>query len=146
MALIDKVKGTPVDRTAGLVTSQRKQEFDDTAHIVPSRWHSETPPPLRKRTADMRSGTDLTGQKFGWLIVVGMADHKALGQTGPQRAKRGALWAVRCVCGKYEIRRRRGLTNEKNKEDRCEACWKLARMKCHRDYLDGKPQRALWEY
>jgi hypothetical protein len=146
MALIDKVKGAPVDRTAALVTSKRRGKYDDTAHIPQTRWHSEVPPPMRHPDPGMRPGTNLTGRRFGWLTVVGQLDYKAADRDSGKRRRHGAHWVVRCDCGKYETRFRKGLTNPKNKEDRCAACWKLARMKRHRDYLDGRPQKEVWEY
>lgn len=146
MALIDKVKGAPVDRVAALVMSRSRYGYDDKAHIDPRRIHSEAPPVMRRLPRGMPADRDLTGHRHGWLTVRGMLDHDKAGRNSKTRKKRGALWVVRCVCGRYEVRARRSLVNENNREDRCDACWKLANMKRHRDYLDGKPQRDAWEY
>lgn len=142
--LIDKTKGSPVNRTAALVTQQSSVVFDATKHMPPTLLHSETPLPMRPVPTHIRGWVDLTGRHSGRLVVQGMFDHKAMGRT--RNPKRGALWVVRCDCGRYEVRSRKGLLNEGNQGDRCEACWKLANLKRHRDYLDGKPQKQAWEY
>lgn len=142
--LIDKTKGSPVNRTAGLVTSQSSVVFDATKHLPATCLHSEAPLPLRPVPTHIKGWVDLTGQQSGRLVVQGMFDHKAMGRR--RNPKRGALWVVRCDCGRYEVRRRKALTNEANQEDRCEGCWKLAGLKRRADHFGGRAQKELWEY
>lgn len=146
MALIDITKGAPANKTAALVTSRSRVEFDGTAHIDPTRLHSETPLPLRMPAAGFRPEDNLTGRKMGRLTAIGLLDRAALGLNRKTRCKRGASWVVRCVCGKYETRTKRAFGNPKNKEDRCEACWKVARMQKCRAYRDGLTDRQAWEF
>jgi len=145
MALIDKVKGTPVNKTAALITSQSKQTFDDTKHLDPRMIHSDTPLPVKEYPKN-NPHPDLTGRRCGWLTVVGLLDREKVYSFPRRASKRGAPWVVRCVCGAYETRRRKALMNPKNRVDRCHVCQKIATMKRHMDYLVGKPQKEQWEY
>lgn len=149
--LIDKTKGDPVDRVAARVTSQSKNnwEFDPNKNAHFKRvW--DVPPKMRPIHEDsLRHDQfiDFTGKTKGQLTVVGLFDNTTnkKGQT-KKRTRKQAWWVVRCVCGKYTIRSTRALKNPKNRNDRCHCCQKVACMKRHRDYLDGIPEKPLWEY
>lgn len=71
---------------------------------------------------------NLIGVRKGWLTVVAYAgssrpNQRALGTKGAG----GARWIVRCVCGRYELRRTRAL-GPKSNSDRCGPCDKLRWM------------------
>ena len=84
----------PVNRTAGQVTA-KGEHFD----YVPEATHrvSDVPFPS-KPPPNTPQFIDLTGQKFGKLTVVGYARDQGNTNTS------GALFNVRCVCGRYEQR------------------------------------------
>lgn len=56
---------------------------------------------------------DLTGRRFGALVVRGLAD-------GLSKTSGGAPWAVRCDCGAYTVRRSVGLKT--GRSTGCDVC------------------------
>lgn len=129
----------PLNATAGRVVAQRGEHYEP-----PQKWlthaHSDIPLPLKS----MRNLSDparnflaeLMSKSFGRLAVLGIYDD-------PNRNKnRKAAYVVRCTCGRYEARTRRGLlagSNPQDGEDRCSACWALVRSKKRYERKGGKP-------
>src|ERR1700743_924124 len=96
----------PINKAAALVVS-RSHQFPSAKKI--SQIHTDLPLPIR---AVLPSDVpNVTGNKFGRFTVVG-----AHASPPPLR------WIVRCVCGRYETRKMRAITNPANNEDRCQEC------------------------
>ena len=59
--------------------------------------------------------TDLTGQRFGALTVVGLMEFRGAGRS---------LWAVRCDCGMHERRQWKTLVRsvKRGRQDACHWC------------------------
>ena len=89
----------PVNKTAGVVTS--KQFETDDIKFIPKGVRSNSPLPTRNGTFS-RKEHDLTGKRYGNLIVVGLS-HII------NNNKRPSLWVVKCDCGYYELRKRNSL-------------------------------------
>ena len=148
MALIDKTKGTPVDRVAARVTSRHKQEFDATAHIQAHTRHSDNPFPMRALDSGLAgTANDIRGLRNGRLVIIGLLAQRSKNREQRKQGRRKmAQWVARCDCGRYEIRSAKAMRSPTNKEDRCMACWKLADIQRRRVHRDGLPQRERWEY
>lgn len=63
---------------------------------------------------------DLTGKRFGSLVVRGLAE-------GLSQNPGGSAWAVRCDCGAYTVRRSKGLKSGGSTE--CNECHRAAGVK-----------------
>ncbi len=150
MPLIDKTKGAPVDRTAALVTSRSKIAFDPTAHLPARYRHSDKPFPMRRVSGDLkRDPNNITGLRSGRLVVLGLLDQRSENRRkrkGKKGRRKMSQWVVRCDCGRYEVRSARAMRSTENKEDRCQACWKLADIQRRRVHRGGLAVRERWEY
>ncbi len=112
MALIDKVKATPINSTAGKVVSSGVH-FDSSKRIAQLHW--ESPPQTILVPREM---PDLTGRKCGLFTVVGLYKRATNG-------KGGSKWLVRCVCGHYETRKSAKITGGNDPNDCCDLCREL---------------------
>lgn len=101
-------KGKAVDKQTAQAMGGGKaysppQQSDQPTHYAP--------PPLRALPDDPLLD-DLTGMRFGRLVVLGLA---AAGFDGKK-----ARWSCRCTCGKYSTHR--GFALRGGREDRCHDC------------------------
>jgi len=121
---IDKIiASAPIDSTASKVTSESKEQYSFTNKDL-SRYHASVPPqliPIPKHQERNKGFENLIGRTFGHFTVIGY-----LGKPNP---KKKTKWAVRCVCGKYEVRSTPSIKNEKNSQDRCLECKKWVKEK-----------------
>ncbi|WP_062095306.1 hypothetical protein [Caulobacter sp. CCH5-E12] len=76
-----------------------------------SRWSA---PPAPEAALPFNV-VDLTGRTFGRMTVIGY--HKS-------KAGHGALWLARCVCGYYELRKTKAITNS-IADQSCSVCTEL---------------------
>lgn len=111
------ISSVPLDRTAAVATSQGGcNDEEDIGSRSKCVVHSAYPLPTRQPWfVELRNPSfrDLAGGKFGHFTVIGIFD----------RGKRGRMvWVVRCVCGRYEVRTKRALTNPLAEGDKCEEC------------------------
>ncbi len=112
----------PINKTTALVAG-RGVGYVCAKNIVHAHW--ETPPatlPL------MQGMPDLKDKKCGLLTVVGLY------RRGD--GKGGSRWLVRCVCGRYTVRRSATITNSKDPNDCCEECRQLLYTKRHQYFLE----------
>lgn len=113
----------PINKLAQAVL--KPQHIDDrfeTRNHELGRSESETPFPVRKltrRELGNRELKDLTGAKFGRMIVVGYYADKP-------------RWVLRCACGTYALRSNKALRN---------AVGRYARMACSGCMADAKLKR-----
>ena len=99
----------PINKTAGIVVSKG---FRYSPNKKAGSALFDTPPALKPAPSltDNESFTDLTGTRFGRLVVFGMS---------AQFKKR---WVCRCDCGKYTMRSSKAIKNPENRGDRCDLC------------------------
>lgn len=114
----------PVDALAGRQLA-RGIEWVPAHRGNPDKWHWDAPPnhllmPV-PRNGHRGAFADLTGRKVGRLTVAGFL--------GKPNRKVKARWLVRCLCGDYEARSARAITNPANGDDCCEKCAYFARVK-----------------
>lgn len=107
----------PIDRTAATAIS-KGVEFIPQKAVV----NRDTDLPIAARPAttaerNNKSFVDLTGNRFGRFVVVGISDEFA------------ARWVVRCDCGRYTTRTAKAIKNPSNAIDRCEHCRHLAHLR-----------------
>ena len=103
----------PINSTARVVLSQSKDNYEAELNI--KHFQSYECPPLRSVFAGgSREFTDMVGKKFGRFIVVGASTKK------PKRGH--ILWAVKCICGIYELRTTHSVKNVNNFMDMCHRC------------------------
>jgi hypothetical protein len=129
------ITSAPSNSTAAKVMARGVSYAPPVKHLTQA--HSENCPPL-KPVASMRATApavvaELVGREFGRLRVLGVLDDPNRSQKSP------AAWVVRCLCGRFETRSRRALLQGNcNGEDRCSACWSLAKIK--RAYTELGPR------
>lgn len=106
----------PVNRTAGLITS-KGEHYTPKFEITHKRMHA---PPLLAQLPSDPTFKNYTGLKIGRLTVYGYVGS----------GKNGSRWAVRCVCGVYEIRRGGFVGNPDNAPDaECAECHHVGRLR-----------------
>ena len=72
--------------------------------------------PIRQETQNP-GFHDLSGFKFGLFTVLGVHDR------GHEKApKTGTNWVVRCICGRFSLRKAKAIKNTNNNTDCCEIC------------------------
>lgn len=103
----------PLNKQAASVTG-RGVHYEPIVNYAGHK-HWDAPPPMKPVPNDP-SCINFIGRKFGRLTVVGLADTKR-GSGSP-----GASWVVRCVCGDYEHRSKKAITNPNNSDDKCCHC------------------------
>lgn len=119
--VFDKVLASrPVNKNAArILSSGTHYEPKQTTH----QRHSRAPFPMRPVTDVMRADpcfADLTGSKFGQLLVVGLLDKGAIGQSKNATSQ----WVVRCVCSSYETRSKKALLAMEPSDMKCFWCRK----------------------
>jgi hypothetical protein len=105
---VEITKGVAVDKQTALAMGGGQAYAPPQASDQPTYY---APPPLRTVPADPNL-EDLTGRRFGRLLVLGLA---AIGFDGKK-----TRWACRCTCGKYSTHRGPALTA--GHEERCHDC------------------------
>lgn len=114
---------TPLNKTAAKVVSQRGDHYNPDVNYS-GHWHADAPPRMRKIPARSKAAAKMIGHRTGRLKVVGLYAGKT------------SKWVVRCSCGDYELRTARALRNPHNKNDKCQNCHHLGRVK-HRYFKQG---------
>ena len=112
------VTSEPVDSMAARVM-QRGETWEPDIRDVATFIRSADPIPTRTFTGPRHQ--DLTGTRFGRLLVTGWF--------GTHNPKKPSLWVCRCACGDYELRRSRAVTNLSNAADACKDCRHLEFLK-----------------
>lgn len=102
-----RLLGTPVNKTAALVTSPGFSFRADIKRTVPV-WDA---PPITIRPAN--GEMDLKGKTFGRLRVIGKLPANVCGKN---------KWLCQCSCGLYEPRRPKAINNPRNHVDACYDC------------------------
>lgn len=69
---------------------------------------------------------DISGQRFGQLVVMGLGPKRPNSKCGKRKA---AVWVVRCDCGAYEHRRVRSLREGTEDDLCCSHCFYLKQVK-----------------
>ena len=108
---------SPLNEVAGRVTAQADEVFESKKKIIQA--HSDVPLPTKPFIANSKT-PNLSGKSIGRLTVVGLS------ASGKSRPDSGALWVVRCVCGRYETRRTKSILKETNTHDSCDECRQTA--------------------
>jgi len=80
---------------------------------------------------------DLTGKTNGRLTVIGYIG---------KRKRHPGRWAVRCACGKYEVRTTTSIKNPKNYGDRCQLCRHKAYLKRNDKFRRTGKNPHDWQY
>ena len=128
---------TPVNNLARKVTST-PCGYVPCKKVGENHYHSYAQPPLTTIIESDRrnpSFTDLTGSRFGRFTVVGLA-----------RGFKGR-WVVRCVCGKYEMRRQKAIINKENYGDCCQICRHLQFLKSRHHYkTTGDDSKSIRDF
>lgn len=130
----------PVNKTAGNVTAKGEQfRFKGPEH------HRSSDVPLPSKPVPFSLNREnMIGVKVGRLTVVSYAAN--------QNPKKSSLWNVRCVCGRYEQRRRKSLLDaEYAKRAACNECDRVAENRKmygveaarKRDALNAKTSRYV---
>ena len=116
--MIDDIHArVPVDRTAAMVTSKGFDYVPDKKIAIEE---SDFPIPTANPPADVAlnpSFSDLSGNRFGRLTVMGL------------HANRLNRWVCRCDCGRYTTRSAKAVRNPENWGDRCALCQHNAYLK-----------------
>ena len=110
--------GVPVNLTAAKVTGKGVAFIPQKNFVI---IHSENPLEVVKPEKNEK---DLTGKKAGKLIVIGKS----------AKVSKGATWVVKCVCGRYTVRRSKTINNP-DPEDCCEECRYLDYLKRREEFL-----------
>jgi hypothetical protein len=118
---------SPADRVAlRVMLPGEHHEFEKTAKFDFQVRASKDP--LRIKIPLFREAQklaqQLTGTKFGRWTVIGYStrQHK-------NSKKRGAIWVVRCNCGRYEERKLKALANAQASDDCCWECQQLKKLR-----------------
>jgi hypothetical protein len=105
---VEIAKGVAVDKQTALAMKGGEVYTPPQEAQQPTYY---APPPLRPVPSDPNF-QDLTGRRFGRLLVLGLA---AIGFDGKK-----TRWSCRCTCGKYSTHRGPALSG--GHEDRCHDC------------------------
>lgn len=121
--VLQTAAGAAVDAAARRVTS-RGVDFVPHLRTDKTLWRSDIRPKVRQ---PLRGQLDLTGQRFGRLVVIGLSARAKKNNNAP------AGWVVRCDCGWFEERTakalRRGCDREElNNNVACSECGYVAQM------------------
>ena len=105
----------PIDRTAAIgmnAKSSKPRTFTECPTLYPATWID-----LQKRLHIFVE--DITG----WRTINGMT---AVGLIEMDNIPERSLWAVRCSCGRYEVRQYKDIRRKcrKGKPDFCDYCFK----------------------
>lgn len=107
----------PLNATAGAVTSAGVH-FEPEAEFKNLSWENCPPLAALRRPYPFKF-VDMTGRKFGRMTVVGY-----VGKINP---KKKAIWACRCVCGRYEGRHAPAIAAA-DPQAMCQACKYTAQL------------------
>jgi hypothetical protein len=101
MADWDRIlSAAPLNAEAARVTGENREPVGFRKALPDP--HLRDGPHLLRPIPDDPKFVDLTGQRFGALVVRGLAE-------GLRQSTTGTAWAVRCDCGAYTVRRSAGL-------------------------------------
>lgn len=107
------IKSEPVNATAARVMkggAVYDPELKPWDHVY------DTPPPTREVPSDC---PDLTGTLCGRMVVVGLS---AVTRRASGRRRTAAAWVLRCACGRYTLRSKRGVLSACSEEQCCPRC------------------------
>lgn len=139
-SIFDKIAtSAPVNKSAALEAA-RGVHFVSIKKIT--QRHEEVRPALRAPTAPELANPefiDLTGRQYGRLTVLGIfADQGDRAKDAPQ------VWAVRCVCGRYESRKSKTI-KKASPDDRCAECRNLESLRNSDCYAAPEKARKVLE-
>ena len=126
--------GVPVDKLAAMVLSKG---IHWNPEINPTEIISDTPIECQKVFPRRPKGQrikNLIGYKTGKLTVIGYYGIYNSGCTKGKAGQQNQLWVVRCVCGRYTIRRGKTLLKKRENILMCAYCDYLEHLK----YLGAK--------
>lgn len=131
----------PVNIQAARVT-RFKNEYFNKENNDKSKLNSYGCPPIRSISSHQRINPefiDFTGIKKGRITVIGLfaGYQKVLLNNEPKFINNGVnRWVVRCLCGRYELRRTKSLKRIDNIEDEmCTICNQEIRGIRDKDFL-----------
>ncbi|WP_084398303.1 hypothetical protein [Henriciella aquimarina] len=110
---------SPLNREAATVTSESREEHGFWRENC-DQYHQDAPHELMsgERLAARQTAptfSDLTGQRFNRFVVRGIAELQT-------KQKGNPLWAVRCDCGAYTLRRSKALRCGDHDRQMCAVC------------------------
>jgi hypothetical protein len=115
----------PLNREAAIVTGESREpagfrgcKSDQDSYL------QDGPHPVKQTLPNSPSFKDLTGQRFGKLVVRGVVE----GSKSDGKSK-GSLWAVRCDCSRYTARRQKFLLQGDPDRHACVECDYAAEVK-----------------
>lgn len=112
------IASAPVNKAAALATSESAEPSGFRAdHSARDAYLQDGPHPIKQSLPIDPCFKDLTGQRFGKLVVRGVID----GSKSEGKSK-GTLWAVRCDCSRYTARRQKFLLQGHPDRHACLEC------------------------
>ena len=104
----------PVDKTAALVIGKSNETYYTVKH-----GHNIyiSPEPIRTKFFDGKKEHNITGNKYGYLKVVGYYG----------KGRRTALWVVECLCGRYDVFMAKGL--KRGNVTKCSHCKNIEELR-----------------
>lgn len=113
----DGTRKDPINREAAMMFAKGIKAPD---RVTKEAHWDVCPPLMNKHQVAFHIGNDLTGKRFGRLLVVGRSKDMI--------AKRGR-WIVRCDCGDFEARKNEAVNNPGNSTDCCVNCRPISKRK-----------------
>jgi hypothetical protein len=115
----------PANKTAAVVTGENREPAGFRAcKSDMDPYLQDGPHLLKSELPSCPSFKDLTGQRFGKLVVRGIVEGSKSGGKS-----KGSLWAVRCDCSRYTARRQKFLLQGDPDRHACAECDYAAEVK-----------------
>ena len=112
------IASAPANKQAAVVTGESREPAGFRAcNADKDPYLQDGPHPIKAALPADPLFKDLTGQRFGKLIVRGVVDGSRSGGKS-----KGTLWAVRCDCGAYTARRQKFLLQGDPERHACVEC------------------------
>jgi hypothetical protein len=137
MAMKDLYARIPVNKTTARVIAKgfeyvAKKKI--TTADQPTPFLTRPFPYKNAKNLAETNGEDLTGEKIGWLTVIGLSKEHS------------GKWVARCVCGTYTLRSGKAIKNQENDCDRCELCRHKAYLKRVENFRRTGKNISIREY
>ena len=136
---MDKIiTSTPLNSTAARVTG-KGVHYEYQLKPAPEHVRASVnplPTAIPAGTEAQKALASVVGQVFGRWRVIGYAAKQS-------KQKDGALYVVKCSCGRYEHRRMKAIKRAFETGDRCTDCQNLAFIKRRYKELGSKPLAAF---
>lgn len=108
----------PLNREAAVVAGESREPAGFRAdNSATDRYLQDGPHPVKRVLPADQNFKDLTGQRFGKLVVRGVVEG-----TKSNGKNKGTLWAVRCDCSRYTARRQKFLLQGDPERHACVEC------------------------